>query len=167
MSVTVDECVFKGVSSDTIILGFGNDDDNIDCQTDSVIDGVHSLSASLDKCGTNIDEVDGILVFNNRLTVVDRQSTFGLVMSVEVDIPLTCGYSTIYNTQVTDINIFETVNKISGLSSIGQFNFEMVMTNQDFTSELSSGPGSIIKILNYDVIILNNPSKITLKRLAI
>ena len=141
MSIQVDECIFKGSSSDTMVLGFMNEASNPACQTSTVENGIHTISATLDQCGMEIEESGGLLMFHNNLSVADRQSTFGLVMSIDVDVPVTCAYSTVYNTQVTDLNILETVHKIGALSSVGQFDFKMEMTNDQFTSELTEGLG--------------------------
>ena len=74
IEVNVDQCIFQASLGDELTIGFDNDVDgfgdvNDDCKTQSVSDGIHTLSTKLDGCGTNIDEsVADFLSFVNTIT---------------------------------------------------------------------------------------------------
>ena len=108
INAEIDQCVFLADVDDVLNLGFINDDSNdSNCQTRTVVDGVHTVSAHLDACGTTVLEAEnGELEFTNTVTVLSRDAAVpGIALFPDVNIPLHCMYSSTYTTDTTTVNV--------------------------------------------------------------
>lgn len=155
MTITVDECLYN---DDIMTLGLN--DETCIAEKDG---SMYKINTDLDECGNTVQTVGDELIFSNKLTVLNRVSSNGLVFASDFNLPFHCSFPTIVEDLTSSTSVHNAEQVAEGLDGQGQFEFNLkYFTDSSFT-DFSTDQD--IKVVGESIFFKVEPSHSLLKGL--